>query len=130
MSFSILSEDGVQILSETGTLILAETPPTVNPPSNFTGNLPSSIPGTVTPFTPVQSTPPFSFQAVLDGATYLVTATWNLTNRWYVNVFDGSNARVLTVPLLTSPPAYDISLTAGYFTSKMIFRQQNFIVTP
>jgi len=76
---------------------------------------------------------PFQFQATLDGVVYNVIVTWNTGGqRWYVNVYDQSNTLIFTLPMIGSPPAYDISLTAGYFTSTMIFRQtsQQFEITP
>jgi hypothetical protein len=76
---------------------------------------------------------PFQFQATLDGATYNVITTWNVFGqRWYVNIVDQNNNRILTKPLVGSPPDYAISLVAGYFTSTMVFLEatQTFAVAP
>lgn len=86
----------------------------------------------VVAFTPSQLTA-FRFQATLDGASYDVVVTWNVFGRrWYVSVFDQNNVRILTLPMIGSPPDYDISLTAGYFTSTLVFRAatQSFEINP
>lgn len=75
----------------------------------------------------------FSFQATLDGGAYSVIVTWSIyAQRYYVNIYNLSNVLVLSIPLIESPTEYDISMTAGYFTSKMIFRagQNQFEITP
>lgn len=57
------------------------------------------------PFVP-NASEPFQFQPVLDGATYNVVVTWNVFGqRWYVNVFDLSGTRIVTMPAITSPTA-------------------------
>ena len=84
-------------------------------------SLPKSTASTITPFVSTQGV--FQFQATLDGESYNVSVPWNFyAQRWYVSVFDQFNVRVLTLPLIGSPDDYDISLTAGYFTTKMVFR--------
>jgi hypothetical protein len=80
---------------------------------------------TYTDFTPTTQAP-FQFQAFLDGASYNVIVTWNFYGqRWYVNVYDPNDSvdPIFTLPRIGSPPAYDISMTAGYFTSTLVFRQ-------
>lgn len=75
----------------------------------------------------------FTFQPTLDGQVYNVIVTWNLFGqRFYVNIYELGGALVVSLPLIGSPLDYDISLTAGYFTSKMVYRQQSrqFQVTP
>lgn len=68
-------------------------------------------------------TAPFQFQPTLDGEVYHVVVTWNLFGqRYYVNVMTTSGALVLCLPMIGSPPDYDISLTAGYFTSTLVWR--------
>ncbi len=87
---------------------------------------------TITPFTP-SSTAPFQFQPTLDGSLYTAIVTWCLFGRrYYLNLFTLQGTRVFTMPLIGSPLDYDISLTAGYFTSKLIFRapSQQFEVSP
>lgn len=80
---------------------------------------------TYVPFNPTPNTP-FQFQAVFDGETYLVTCTWNVFGqRYYVNIFTDNQERVLTVGRVGSPSGYDISLTAGYFTTKLVWREAN-----
>lgn len=75
----------------------------------------------------------FEFQADFDSDTYNVIVTWSIYGeRYYVNIFDTSNVRVVTIPLIGSPNDYDISLTAGYFTSKLVYRESSrqFEITP
>lgn len=76
----------------------------------------------------------FSFQPVLDGQTYTCIVTWNLFGqRWYINLYDVTNALIVCTPLIASPNDYDINLVGGYFTtSTMVFREANqqFEVSP
>lgn len=68
----------------------------------------------------------FEFQADFDGDTYNVIVTWSIYGeRYYVTIFNTSNVRVLTIPLIGSPDDYDISLTAGYFTSTLVYRESS-----
>ncbi|TKI08340.1 phage baseplate plug family protein [Martelella alba] len=68
----------------------------------------------------------FSFKPTLDGALYNATVTWNIFGqRWYLNIFDSNSTLVLTLPMVGSPADYDISLTAGYFTTKIVYRIAN-----
>ena len=74
------------------------------------------------PFTPSKSET-FTFQPILDGTVYACSVTWNLFGqRWYVNCYDTSGGWIFTVPLIGSTNEYDISITAGYFASTMIYR--------
>jgi len=74
-------------------------------------------------FTPNNSTA-FQFQPTLDGQTYTVQVTWNLFGqRFYVNVYDLSGNLIFALPLIGSPLDYDISLTAGYFTTVLLYRE-------
>ncbi len=76
----------------------------------------------VIPFLPSDSAP-FQFQPQLDGQTYNVIVTWNLFGeRYFINIYTLQGALVACLPLIGSPPDYDISLTAGYFTSTMVYR--------
>jgi hypothetical protein len=59
---------------------------------------------TVIPFIP-SNIKPYSFPVTLDGNTYSVTVTWNVSaQRFYINVYDRSGAWIVTVPLITTPP--------------------------
>lgn len=78
---------------------------------------------TVTPFTP-SAVAPFQFQPTLDGAVYTVIVTWNLyARRFYINVYDLQSNLIFTLPLIGSPLNSDISLTKGYFTSTLVYRE-------
>lgn len=77
----------------------------------------------------------YQFQPTLDGNEYTIIVTWNVFGqRYYANCFSQEGARIFTLPLIGSPAAPNpgISLTAGYFASTLIFRQQNqvFEVSP
>lgn len=69
---------------------------------------------------------PFQFQPTLDGQVYSVIVTWNLFGqRYYVNIYTLDNALVVCLPLIGSPPERDISLTAGYFATTLVYRAAN-----
>ena len=75
----------------------------------------------------------FQFQPSLDGNTYTVIVTWNIFGqRYYVNIYDSNNVLIVSLPMISSPPGYDISLTKGYFSSTMVFRgiDNRFEVSP
>ena len=75
----------------------------------------------------------FQFQAILDLSTYTVILTWALFGqRYYVNIYDVAANLVVSLPLISSPDNYDISMTAGYFYSTLVFRAstQSFEITP
>jgi hypothetical protein len=75
----------------------------------------------------------FQFQPTLDNTVYNVSVTWNLFGeRYYVNINTLQGILVVSLPLIGSPNNYDISLTAGYFTSTLVFREfsQQFEVSP
>lgn len=61
-------------------------------------------------FTPSGTTsPPFQFDATLDGNQYLVTTTWNLFRRgWYINVFAVDGTLIATKALIASPGGLSI----------------------
>lgn len=87
---------------------------------------------TIVRFQPTSSAP-FQFQPTLDGQVYTAIVTWGLFGqRWYLNIYSLSGDRILSIPLVVSPPDYDISLTAGYFNSTLIFREdsQEFEINP
>ena len=77
---------------------------------------------TFTNFTPTLSAP-FQFQATLDGNSYNVIITWNLFGqRYYVDIYNAQQTLIVSLPLIGSPPDYDLSLTKGYFTSTLVYR--------
>lgn len=76
----------------------------------------------ITPFNPSPNAN-FQFQASLDGNTYNVILTWNVyAQRYYVNIYDLTGVEILSRPLVASPDEANISLTAGYFETTMIYR--------
>lgn len=78
---------------------------------------------TIIPFVP-QSGQPFQFGCVLDGQTYDATVTWNVfEQRYFINLFSVSGTRVLSIARVGSPRGYDISLVAGYFVTKLVWRE-------
>lgn len=85
---------------------------------------------TTVPFVPT-TLAPFQFQATLDGAPYNVVVTWNVYrggaggSGYYISVYDQSGTRILTLAMVGSPPDSDISLTAGYFSSTLVFREDS-----
>lgn len=75
----------------------------------------------------------FQFLATLDEQLYTCSVRWNVFGqRWYLYISTQDGTLVVAQALVGSPPDYDISLTAGYFTSTMVFRQdtQTFEITP
>jgi len=69
---------------------------------------------------------PFQFQPTLDGNVYSVVVTWNLFGqRYYINIYDLSQTLIVCLPLIGSPSGYDISMTAGYFSTKLVYRAAN-----
>ena len=90
----------------------------------------------------VQSlTTPFQFQAILNGATSLVNSTstnftvtllWNVFGqRYYVLISDQNGTLILNTPLIASPSTMPISMTAGYFSTSIIYDEgaQQFTIT-
>lgn len=76
----------------------------------------------ITPFNPSQSAN-FQFQASLDGSTYNVVCVWSAYGlRYYVNFYDLTGVLVLSRPLIASPDTANISLTAGYFDTTVVYR--------
>jgi len=65
----------------------------------------------------------FQFQATLDGNNYIVIVTWNLFGeRYYINIYDTSQNLILATAMVGSPNFYNISLTAGIFTTQLVWR--------
>lgn len=84
------------------------------------------------PYAP-SPTAPFTFQPTLDDVQYSAVVTWNLFGRrLYLNLYALDGTRLLTCAVVASPLDYDISLVAGLFTSKIVFREQSqtFEVSP
>lgn len=74
------------------------------------------------PFNPAPNAN-FQFQATLDGNLYTIIVNWNLFGeRFYINIFTLVGERVLSLPLIGSPNFYNISMTAGYFSTMLIWR--------
>ena len=68
----------------------------------------------------------FQFNATFDGDIYSVIITYNIySERYYVNIYDTTNALIVCLPLIGSPLNYNISMTAGYFTTQLIYRAPN-----
>lgn len=68
-------------------------------------------------------TGPFQFRAVLDGESYTVIITWNLFGqRWYANIYTVDSVLLLSIGMVGSPLDRDISLTANYTTTKLVWR--------
>lgn len=89
---------------------------------------------TTTQFTPIPtSSPPFQFQATLDGNQYNIATLWNVFGqRWYIQVTDQTGVLVVNKPLIGSDPTYLVSMVAGYFTSTLAYypNTQTFVVSP
>jgi hypothetical protein len=80
------------------------------------------IPTNVVQFNPSTNSI-FTFQVTLDESTYSVIVNWNIyAERYYVGIYDLNNTLVVSLPLVGSPLDYNISLTAGYFTSQLVYR--------
>jgi hypothetical protein len=87
---------------------------------------------TIFDFIPSQ-TSNFQFQPTLDGQQYTAIINWNLFGeRYYFNLYTLQGDLILCLALIGSPPGYDISLVAGYFTSTLVFRaaSSQFEVSP
>jgi len=53
---------------------------------------------------------PFQTNITLDGTLYTLLVNWNLFGqRWYVNLFNQTNTRILTLPLIGSQTAFSIN---------------------
>lgn len=64
---------------------------------------------------PFRPTPqgPFTFQAVLDGISYLGIVKWNVFGqRWYLFLYDQSSTRALTIAMVASPEPLPIAAAA------------------
>ena len=76
----------------------------------------------VFPFTQ-PPTEPFSFNATLDGSVYVVSVPFNIwSRRYFVTITNGNGDLVLNIARIGSPRGADISITAGYFTTMLVWR--------
>ena len=76
-------------------------------------------------FTPNNSaSPPFQATVTLDGVSYsMITMSNFYSNRWYVQLNDQSGNVVQNMPLIGSPPDFDILLFPALFqTSTILYR--------
>jgi hypothetical protein len=86
----------------------------------------SVVPGTKYILFSPSPTSNFKFEVTLDNADYTIIVNWNLFGqRYYVNIYDLSGALVATLPLIGSPDFYNISITAGYFSTSLIYRSSS-----
>jgi len=68
---------------------------------------------TIIPFLPSNVTTP-EFRARLDGEDHTIRITWNVSaQRFYINVYSADGTWIITVPLISSPPARSV-LYAAY----------------
>jgi hypothetical protein len=86
-------------------------------------------------FTPNNSTaPPFQALVTLDGQTYTMSTRWSVYRTdWMVSLTDQSNNLIMNMPLIGSPPNFDIPLFPGLLrTSTILYRvaSSSFEVTP
>jgi hypothetical protein len=64
---------------------------------------------TIVPFTPSNITAP-KFKALLDGNSYDIVVTWNLSaKRYYINIYGKGGVWILTVPIISTAPARKVS---------------------
>jgi hypothetical protein len=76
-------------------------------------------------FTPNNANaPPFQTTVTLDNVSYSLQATSNFyASRWYVQLYDQSGNLVQNMPLIGSPPNFDILLFPALFqTSTILYR--------
>jgi hypothetical protein len=82
---------------------------------------------TLIPFTP-SNTDLFTFTAVLTdfsgtANTYVLTTPYNIFGlRFYLTCIDTQGNHIFTVPLTGSPDQFDIPLSAGYFSTSVLYR--------
>lgn len=76
----------------------------------------------------------FTFQATLDGQTYLMSVPWNIAGqRWYLTCASSNGTLVFHIALTGSPAGGDINLVSAWFeVSTLVFRAdtQQFEITP
>lgn len=77
----------------------------------------------IIPFSPSDNNI-FQFQATLDNQIYTVAVTWSLYGRrWMINILTLQQELVVAQPLIGSPLTANVSLTAGYFATVMVYRE-------
>jgi len=65
----------------------------------------------------------FQFQLTLDGQQYVAICRFNTYRQdYYVWIYDTSQTLALIRPVVGSPDNYGISITLGYFTTKLVYR--------
>ena len=75
------------------------------------------------PFTPSPSAN-FQFQLTLDGQQYNAICTFNPYRQdYYVWIYDTTQTLALARPVVPSPNSYDISITLGFFATKLVYRE-------
>lgn len=90
----------------------------------------------MTTYVQFQPTPAgaYTFQATIDGQTYLMRVPWNAFRRdWYLTCTGNNGALVFSQPLIGSPTGNDINLAKPWFQGTvLIFRSdtQQFEITP
>lgn len=76
----------------------------------------------------------YTFQATLDGQTYLMAVPWNVFRQdWYLTCTGTNGVLIFAQPLIGSPTGGDINLVKRWFEgSTLIFRSdtQQFEITP
>lgn len=67
---------------------------------------------------------PFQFAATLDQEAYTIIVSWSLFGqRWYMNIYTTDGVLFLAIAMVASPLDSDISLTANYTTTKVVWRE-------
>ena len=78
--------------------------------------------------------PPFQALVTLDGVSYSMITMWNFyAGRWYVMLQDQSGNVVQNMPLIGSPPNYQINLFAGLFLNSTVAyypSTSSFVINP
>lgn len=90
---------------------------------------------TYIPFTPSQSsTPPFQTPVTMDGASYLLTCSWNMyRGGWYYIITSAGGNLIINAALVGSPTGSSVYLAPGIFhTSTLLYRADtgNFEINP
>lgn len=68
----------------------------------------------------------FQFQVELDGAPYNCVCTFNAYRQaYYFTIYDLVGNRIVSRPIVASPPFSNVNLLGGYFDITMIFRDSS-----
>lgn len=79
------------------------------------------------------ASPPFQSAVMLDGATYVLSCSWNILGRWYFSIADQSSNVIYYGALVGSDDDYDTYLAPGIFQSSTILYRTstgNFEIEP